>query len=108
MRIVATETLKRFAAVHPQFLVSIETWIFAVSRSQWDTPNDIKRDFATASILRSSRVVFNVQGNSLRIVTAILFKAKAVLIKFIGTHAEYDRIDANTVEQKKWRASNGD
>lgn len=61
-------------------------------------PADIKAQFANASILKSRRAVFNVKGNDYRIVAAVAYKLGVVYIKFVGTHAEYDRIDANTVE----------
>lgn len=108
MRIFSTGTLRRFAKVNPQILSSIEAWIFLVQRVEWDTPHDLKRDFSAASILQNGRVVFNIHGNRVRLVAAILYGAKAVLVKFIGFHSEYDQIDDQTVDQKKWRNTDGD
>jgi mRNA interferase HigB len=107
MRIVSTGTLRRFAKANPQILGSIEAWIYVVKLCDWSTPNDLKRDFGSASVLQNGRVVFNIQGNKVRLVAAILFGAKALLVKFIGFHSEYDRIDAQTVDQTKWRQKDG-
>ncbi len=65
--------------------------------SNWHTPNDVKRTFANASILKESRVVFNIKGNSHRLVAKFNFEKQWIFIRFIGTHKEYDAIDANTI-----------
>jgi len=95
--------LRRFANANPQLLSSIDSWVYLVERSNWKTPQDIKRDFGSASILKNSRVVFNLHGNTIRLVAAVLYEARVLLVKFIGFHREYDAIDAQTVEQKEWR-----
>lgn len=64
----------------------------------WLTPNDVKASYATASILGRNRVVFNIGGNKYRLVVAVLYASHKVLIKFVGTHAQYDNINANEVE----------
>ncbi len=69
-----------------------------MAAAQWAQPSDITAQFTTASVLKSGRVVFNIKGNDYRLVTAVAYRFGAVVVKFIGTHAEYDRIDANTVE----------
>lgn len=74
-------------------------WYNEVSGKKWSSPKDIKRDFATASIITNNRVIFNIKGNKYRMVVAMNYERQWVLIKFIGTHAEYDKIDANTVEE---------
>ena len=65
---------------------------------RWTTPAEIKVRFATASILKGRRVVFNIKGNHCRVVAAVAYRHQALYIKFVGTHAEYDDIDAGTVE----------
>ncbi len=68
-----------------------------MERANWRAPEDVKRRYASASFLEGDRVVFNVKGNKYRIVVAIRYEFHAVYIRFIGTHAEYDAIDAETV-----------
>jgi len=68
-----------------------------VTRANWRTPEDIKSSYPKASILKSSRVVFNIKGNDYRLVAAVQYRAGVLAIRFFGTHAEYDRIDAETV-----------
>ena len=68
-----------------------------VYRATWRTPDEIKRDFASASFLANNRVVINTRGNNYRLVVLVLYRPGYLYIRFIGTHAEYDRIDAETV-----------
>jgi mRNA interferase HigB len=62
----------------------------------WKNPNEVKQTYLNASILKDSRIVFNIKGNSYRLLVKINFEKQWIFIKFIGTHAEYDKIDANT------------
>lgn len=68
-----------------------------MTRANWRTPEDIKASYPKASILKSSRVVFNIKGNAYRLVAAVQYRAGVLAIRFFGTHAEYDRIDAEIV-----------
>lgn len=70
------------------------------SKAQWKQPADIKAQYRHASILKNRRVVFNIKGNDFRLIVAIAFNLSIVYVKFIGTHAEYDKIDAETVEME--------
>jgi mRNA interferase HigB len=70
----------------------------AVGAAEWKRPSDSAAQFTTVSVLKSRRVVFNIKGNEYRLVAAVAYRFGAVYVKFIGTHREYDRIDANTVE----------
>jgi mRNA interferase HigB len=72
-------------------------WHKEAESVDWSSPADIKRQFGTASILRAGRVVFNIAGNKYRLVVAIRYDLKIVFIRFVGTHAEYDKIDAEEV-----------
>ena len=74
-----------------------EAWLDIVTRANWRNPEDIKASYPKASILKSSRVVFNIKGNDYRLVAAVQYRAGVLAIRFFGTHAEYDRIDAETV-----------
>ena len=74
-----------------------DAWWAEASAAQWRTPIDVKARYATASVLKSGRVVFNIKGNDYRLVVRINYRAGVVEILFFGSHAEYDRIDAGTV-----------
>jgi mRNA interferase HigB len=84
---------KGIKAARSQF----EAWIDIVSRAQWRNPEDVKAAYPKASILKASRVVFNIKGNDYRLIAAVQYRAGAVAIRFFGTHSDYDRIDAETV-----------
>ncbi len=72
-------------------------WLAIVGRAQWRTPADVKASYPKASILKGSRVVFNIKGNDYRLIASVQYQAGALAIRFFGTHAEYDKIDAETV-----------
>jgi len=98
MRILAIKVLRDFWTRHPGAKPHLEAWVDEVRNADWMQPADIKAQFRSASILKSRRVVFNIAGNSYRLVVAVAYRYGALYIKFIGTHAEYDAIDAETVE----------
>jgi len=77
---------------------ALDAWFHEVSRASWRTSADLKRSYATASILSSDRVVFNIKGNAFRLVAAVDYQRQIVYIKWLGNHADYDTIDARTVE----------
>jgi mRNA interferase HigB len=72
-------------------------WLNIVVHAEWRNPEDVKASYPKASILKASRVVFNIKGNDYRLVATLQYRAGAVAIRFFGTHSEYDRIDAETV-----------
>jgi mRNA interferase HigB len=80
--------------------VALRDWHRLVSKTTWQTPNDVKRTLGTASIINADRVVFNIAGNKHRLIAAIDYRRQVLFIKFIGTHAEYDQVDAATIEYK--------
>ncbi len=100
MRVIALGTLKAFLADRPEYADAREpllAWYRQVLRADWATPNDVKRAIGSASVLKDGRVVFNIAGNKYRIVVWINFPYRVAYIRFIGTHAQYDRIDAQTI-----------
>jgi mRNA interferase HigB len=100
MRIVALRTIKQFIESRPEYADAREAilaWYRQVLRADWTTPADVKGDIGNASILRDGRVVFNVAGNKYRIVVWINYPYRVVYVRFIGTHRQYDRIDAQTI-----------
>lgn len=96
-RIVAKRTIREFNLKHKDSKEYLETWYQTAKAAQWLKPSDIQQFYATVSILKNSRVVFNIKGNDYRLVAKINYKKQWLFIRFIGTHSEYDKIDANTI-----------
>ncbi|MCP5165544.1 MAG: type II toxin-antitoxin system HigB family toxin [Pseudomonadales bacterium] len=100
MRIIALSSLRTFWARNPQYADAAGpalAWYRHALAADWSSPADVKREFANASILKNGRVVFNIAGNKYRLVVWINFGYPVVYIRFIGTHAQYDEIDAQTI-----------
>ena len=97
MRIIARRTLRKFWERHPDAEQSLRAWYYDVQAAVWKSPADIKRTYANASILGQNRVVFNIKGNRYRLVAAINYPYQICYVRFVGTHKEYDRIDAEHV-----------
>jgi mRNA interferase HigB len=106
MRIIARSTLRRFVESRagykdqPALKAALDAWFAEVRRAQWASTADIKRLYATASIVTADRIVFNVKGNDYRLVVAIDFEKGIVWIKWLGTHRDYDRIDVKKVDHE--------
>lgn len=98
MRVIALKTLRDFWETHPDAREPVQTWLAEVTGAQWHQPADIKAQFASASILKGRRVVFNIKGNDYRLVASVAYQFGALYVKFIGTHSQYDRINADAVE----------
>lgn len=96
-RIFAKSTLRQFWEKHSDSEQYLKTWYDTVSNSIWNNPNEVKQTYVSASILKSNRIVFNIKGNSYRLVAKFNFEKQWVFIRFIGTDTEYDKIDANTI-----------
>jgi len=96
-RIFAKSTLREYWEKHPDSEQYLKTWFDTAMSSDWKTPADVKKTYANASILKESRIVFNIKGNSYRLVTKFNFEKQWIFIRYIGLHAEYDKIDANTI-----------
>jgi mRNA interferase HigB len=96
-RIFAKSTLRDFWNKHPDSEQYLKTWYDTAMSSEWKTPNDVKLTYANASILKNSRIVFNIKGNSYRLVVKFNFEKQWIFIRFIGTHLEYNAIDSNTI-----------
>ena len=100
MRIIAVSTLREFWKQHPDALEPLSAWVAVVSRAQWSQPADIKAQYQSASILKNRRAVFNIKGNDYRLIVAVAYQLGIVYIKFVGTHKQYDAVDAETVEME--------
>jgi len=100
VRIIALSTLKLFWEENPEYLDAKEpilAWYRHALAADWGTPVDVKQDFRNASILKDGRVVFNIAGNKYRLVVWINYAYRVVYIRFVGTHAQYDKVDAQTI-----------
>jgi mRNA interferase HigB len=98
MRIISVKYLRDFWVRHPDSEQPLKAWHEEAKAAVWKTPQDIKDRYRSASFVGSNRVVFNIKGNEYRLIAAIAYRYEAVYLKFIGTHSEYDRIDAQTIE----------
>ena len=97
MRIIARKTLKEFWDREPASEDALKAWHKEVEKALWNDPADIKEQYRSASILKNNRVVFNICGNKYRLVVSISYEVKIVFVRFIGTHKEYDKINAEVV-----------
>ena len=99
MRVIALSKLKRFAEgrMHADAREPLLAWYRHAGKADWRSPADVKREFGTASILRDGRVLFNIAGNKYRLVVWINYPYRVIYVRFVGTHAQYERIDAQTV-----------
>jgi len=97
LRVIAKKILREFWNKHPDCEQQLKAWYREAENAEWKTPAEIKKDYPSASILQNNRIVFNIKGNSYRLVVRINYYYQMVWIRFIGTHAEYDKIDANKI-----------
>lgn len=98
MRVIAVSTLRAFWGRYPDVEQPLKAWYEEATSATWTQPTDIKAQYRSASVLKNRRVVFNIKGNDYRLIVAIAYKLQIVYVKFVGTHKEYDAVDAETVE----------
>lgn len=103
MRVISQAKLKAFYSKHSDAEQALKAWYDEARKASWATPQQIKDHYRSASFVGHNRVVFNVHGNRYRLVVAVAYQFGAVYIKFVGTHADYDEIDAATVDQRQER-----
>jgi mRNA interferase HigB len=96
-RIFSKSTLIAFWNKHPETEQYVKTWYDSVLKADWQTPNDVKKTFGSASILKRNGVVFNIKGNKFRLIAKINYEKQWLFILFVGTHNEYDKIDVDNV-----------
>ena len=89
--------MREYWEKQPETEQYLKTWYDTAMNSDWRTPNEVKQTYVNASILKDSRMVFNIKGNSYRLVVKFNFDKQWIFIRFIGTHSEYDKIDVNTI-----------
>jgi mRNA interferase HigB len=104
VRVISRRSLTKFAESlkgskdHKAVKAALDAWFHEVVRAKWEGPADLRASYRNASIVGSERVVFNIKGNSYRLVVAVDYRRQSVFIKWFGTHADYDRIDVRTVQ----------
>ncbi|HET7360895.1 MAG TPA: type II toxin-antitoxin system HigB family toxin [Salinimicrobium sp.] len=97
MRIVAKRNLREFWEKHADSEEPLKSWYRETEKTDWENLNDLKTAYPSASILKNNRIVFNIKGNNYRLIVKFNLEYQICWIRFIGTHAEYDKINANTI-----------
>ncbi|CEE16527.1 toxin RelE [Xanthomonas phaseoli pv. phaseoli] len=98
MRVISVATLRDYWEANPPAEQPLKAWYDEAKAATWKSPQDIKNAYRNASFIANNRVVFNIKGNDYRLIVAVAYRVGIVYVKFIGTHAEYDQIDAATIE----------
>ena len=97
MRVIAKKVLREFWEKHTDCEQQLKSWYQETSKAEWTNPNDIKLEYPRASIIGNDRIVFNIKGNTYRLIVKINFDYQIIWIRFIGTHTAYDKINAKTI-----------
>lgn len=101
MRVIAVKTLKQYIKDFPQAKQPILAWYEEAEAALWNSPNELKRQYNHASIISDKRVVFNIHGNSFRLVVDIEYRLKIVFIVWFGSHKQYDKVDVKKLKYDK-------
>jgi mRNA interferase HigB len=101
MRVIAAKTLKEFAKEFHQSEQALYSWYDEAASAEWNTAAELKMQYKNASVLNNKRVVFNIHGNSYRLIVDIEYRLKIVFVVWFGTHKQYDNIDAKTISYVK-------
>jgi mRNA interferase HigB len=97
MRIVSRKPLREFAAKHPMAKGPLDAWYSEACRADWASFADIKAAYGSADVIGGNRVVFNIGGNKYRLIVKVAYRCRTIYVRFVGTHAEYDKTDAKTI-----------
>lgn len=97
MRIIKRKVLKDFWDKYPNSESHLKSWFYEAKNSDWESPTDVKEKYRNASILKNQRVVFNIRGNDYRLIVKIEYSLGIIFIRFIGTHKEYNEINAEVI-----------
>ncbi len=100
MVIISKKTINEFCQKHTDATKALQQWYKTVSKANWNSFADLKKDFGSTDFVGENRYVFNIKGNHYRIVALVFFSVRTVYIKFIGTHEDYNRIDVRTIDIK--------
>ena len=99
--IIARRTLNRYCELYPEATNALRKWYHEIEEAEFGNFNDLKERYANASLIADDRVIFNIHGNKFRLIVRVNFKFKAIQIKWFGTHAEYDKVDAATIQYEE-------
>ena len=97
MRVIAKRTLRDFWIKHADSEQQLTSWYRETEKAEWNSINELKTEYPNASILKDNRIAFNIKGNNYRLIVKFNFEFQICWIRFIGTHAEYDKINANKI-----------
>lgn len=97
MHIISRKPLREFSEKHPRAKTPLDAWFSEVSRARWTSFADVRATCGSADVVAGNRVIFDIGGNKYRLVVKIAYKCGKIFVRFVGTHAEYDRIDAKTI-----------
>lgn len=97
MRVISQKTLKDFWQIHADCEQQLKTWYHETVKANWSNHNELKEEYPNASILQNNRVVFNIKGNKYRLIVKINYEFQIIWIRFIGTHKDYDKINASEI-----------
>lgn len=97
LRVIAKKILREFWERHNDCEQQLKSWFQEASKAEWTNPNEIKTEYPSASIIGNDRIVFNIKGNSYRLIVKVNFDYQMVWIRFVGTHSEYDKVNAKTI-----------
>lgn len=97
LRVIAKRILREFWEKHNDCEQQLKAWYQEASKAEWKSPNEIKFGYPSASIIGNDRIVFNIKGNTYRLIVSINFDYQTVWIRFIGTHSEYDKVNAKSI-----------
>ncbi|MBS1572950.1 MAG: type II toxin-antitoxin system HigB family toxin [Bacteroidetes bacterium] len=97
MRVIAKKILREFWEKHSDCEQQLKSWYQEADHAKWKNLNELKTEYPSVSILEDNRVCFNIKGNSYRLIVKFNFQYQMIWIRFIGTHSEYDKIDANKI-----------
>ncbi len=97
MRVHSLKTLREFWGKHTDAERALRGWFKTVEKESWNSFNEVKQTFGSSDVIRGNRAVFNIKGNKYRLIVKVNYDWKIVYVRFIGTHAEYDKVNAETV-----------
>jgi len=97
LRVIAKRTLRDFWIKHADIEQQLTSWYRETEKAEWNSINELKTEYPNASILKDNRIAFNIKGNNYRLIVKFNFEFQICWIRFIGTHAEYDKINANKI-----------
>lgn len=97
MRIISRKALREFWDRHADSEEALKAWYAEAKSAEWESPADVKKRYPSSSIIPNDRLVFNIKGNTYRLIVAVRYDLGILFVRFVGTHADYDKVDASTI-----------